>query len=88
MPAKKKTENTVATEVATSTTASKEETLRGRAAFKHIFTWFGVKLGKKPQKKSKVCNPKSPSYNPIVAKNRKKEKARRHHNAVMRARAR
>ena len=43
--------------------------------------------GKTPQiKKSPICNPKSKRYNPIVAKRRLKEKARRKHNATMRAR--
>ena len=42
--------------------------------------------GKRPQiKKSPVCNPKSKNYNPKVAARRKKEKARRKHNARIRA---
>lgn len=43
--------------------------------------------GKHPQpKRSVACNPRNAKhYNPKVAANRKKEKARRKHNARMRA---
>ena len=41
-----------------------------------------IQMGKKPQsKKSKICNPRSPLYDPKVAARRKKEKARRKANA-------
>ena len=43
--------------------------------------------GKKPQvRKSPICNPRNPKYDPKVAARRKKEKQRRKHNALMRRR--
>ena len=60
--------------------------LRGRDALRDTCECLGVRLEKHPQaNKSPVCNPKSPLYNENVAKRRAKEKARRRHNARLRA---
>lgn len=60
--------------------------LRGRAALKDTCDALGIKLAKNPQaKKSLVCDTRSVRYNKTVAKRRAKEKARRKHNAKLRA---
>lgn len=46
---------------------------------------FGsIKMGKRPQRKSLLTNPKSKWYNPTIAKRRAKEKHRRHVNQLKR----
>lgn len=63
-----------------------QEPLRGRDALKDLCI-HTVPLGKRPQTKGAVANPKSKHFNPKVASNRRKNKERRKFNARMRARS-
>lgn len=85
MPRTKKVETSVANE-ATKPAVEEAPVLRGKDILKDMCTSLGVKLGKKTQVKGKLCDPRSPLYDPKVAARRKKEKARRAHNAKIRAR--
>ena len=94
MPRKKKTEEAIVVENVAKEEPSgsimivddKEPTiLRGKDALKDICLAVGVPLGKRKQTHGVLTNPRSKHFNSKIAKNRKKEKARRKHNAKMRA---